>query len=213
MNIVDPALEEYMFSLTPARHPTIAAMEALAAEKEFPIIGPLVGRFLQQIVCLTGARRVFEMGSGFGYSAIWFALALPKDGIVYCTENDPDNIARGRDFAAQAGVADRIEWREGDAMAHMQAAAGPFDIILIDVDKDRYPEALEDAWPKLRPAGVLVTDNTLWSGRIVEEQPPSDSTQGVLQFNKDAYALPDGLATIMPLRDGLLLAVKTGKGG
>lgn len=209
MAIVDPAIDEYLLSLTPGRNATLSAMEALAAERGFPIVGPLVGRFLQQLVHLVGARRVFEMGSGYGYSAIWFALSMAADGVVHCTEGDPANIALGRDFAERAGVAARIEWHEGDARTHIERAEGTFDIILIDVDKDQYPQALEAAWPKLRPGGVLVTDNTLWSGRVVTEQPPAESTQGVLTFNAKAYALSDGLATILPLRDGLLLAVKT----
>jgi caffeoyl-CoA O-methyltransferase len=149
------------------------------------------------------------MGSGYGYSAIWFALAMPAGGVVHCTENDPANIALGRDFAEQAGVGARIEWHEGDARAQIERVDGAFDIILIDVDKEQYPQALVAAWPKLRPGGVLVTDNTLWSGRVVTEQPPAETTQGVLTFNEQAYGLADALATILPLRDGLLLAVKT----
>jgi predicted O-methyltransferase YrrM len=210
MNIVHEEIEAYLQSLTPPRPAVLAEMETYAAERDFPAIGPEVGRYLQQLVLLTGARRVFELGSGFGYSAVWMALAMQPGGTVECTENDADNVERGRRYAAEAGVADRLVWHEGDALAAVERATGPYDIILNDVDKHQYPRALELAWPKLRPGGVMVTDNVLWSGRIVRERPPSEDTRGVLAFNDAAYALPDALVTVLPLRDGLLVAVKMG---
>jgi caffeoyl-CoA O-methyltransferase len=208
MNIVDPAIDQYLKSLTPARQGVLETMEAYAREREFPIIGPLVGRFLQQMVKLTSARRIFEMGSGFGYSALWMALAMDGDGTIDCTETDAANVERGRQWLDDAGVSHCIAWHHGDALSFMRQAEGPFDLILNDVNKDQYPEGLKIAWPKLRRGGVMITDNTIWSGRIVAEDPPSESTQGVLAFNRQAYALPDALATILPLRDGLLVAVK-----
>lgn len=208
MHVVDPAIDQYLKSLTPARQGVLATMEAYAREHEFPIIGPLVGRFLQQLVKLTSARRIFEMGSGFGYSALWMALAMDGDGRIDCTEMDAANVERGRQWLADAGAGHRVVWHHGDALGFMRQADGPFDLILNDVDKHQYPEGLRIAWPKLRRGGVMITDNTIWSGRVVAEDPPSESTQGVLTFNRQAYALPDALATILPLRDGLLVAVK-----
>jgi caffeoyl-CoA O-methyltransferase len=208
MPVVDPAIDQYLKSLTPARRGVLTTMEAYAREHEFPIIGPLVGRFLQQLVKLTSARRIFEMGSGFGYSALWMALAMDPDGRIDCTETDAANVERGRRWLKDAGVGDRVAWHHGDALALLREADGPFDLILNDVDKHQYPDGLKLAWPRLRRGGVMVTDNTIWSGRVVTEDPPSESTQGILTFNREAYALPDALATILPLRDGLLVAVK-----
>jgi caffeoyl-CoA O-methyltransferase len=208
MKIIEPVITEYLECLTPERHPVQQEMEKYAGEHNFPIIGPLVGRFLQQLVVLTGARSIFEMGSGYGYSALWMALTLPDDGKIQCTEFDADNIARGKDFLKRAGVDGKVSWLQGDALDHIKKARGPFDIILNDVDKHQYPNSLEIAWPKLRRGGAMITDNSLWSGRVVTEDPPTKSTSGVLRINKNAYALDDGVASIIPLRDGLLLIVK-----
>ncbi|MCK4857387.1 MAG: O-methyltransferase [candidate division Zixibacteria bacterium] len=208
MDIVNPAIVEYLVSLTPPRHPVLQEMEEYAREKQFPIIGPLVSRFLQQLVILTGATRVFEMGSGFGYSALWMSLVLPDGGQIHCTEFDPENIERGRKYHKTAGVANKIIWHQGDARESMREAKGEFDIILNDIDKEQYPQALAIAWPKLRRGGIMVTDNSLWSGAVITEETPRESTAGVLAVNRDTYGLSDAITTILPLRDGLLLAVK-----
>lgn len=208
MTVHSPELEAYLSSLLPDRNSVLADMEAYAREHKFPIIGPLVGRFLQQMVRLTNARRVFEMGSGYGYSAVWFATAMADGSIVECTETDAANIARGKAFAQAAGVGDRIEWHQSDALDAMATAAGPFDIILNDVDKHQYPRALELAWPQLRRGGVMITDNVLWSNRVINEKPPSSGTAGILEFNRSSYALPDALSVIIPLRDGLMVSIK-----
>lgn len=123
-------------------------MEQYARETAFPIIGPLVGSLLQQLVHLTGARRVFEMGSGYGYSAIWFALAMQPDGKVECTEADDNNIKRGIEYADRAGVGDKIIWHHGDALEVLQSAAGQYDIILNDVHKEQYPPRSRDRLAK-----------------------------------------------------------------
>lgn len=208
MTVHSPELEFYLASLLPDRDSVLTDMEAYAREQKFPIIGPLVGRFLQQTVHLTSARRVFEMGSGYGYSAVWFATAMKDGGVVECTETDADNISRGKAFAEAAGVGDRIVWHASDALEAMATAVGPFDIILNDVDKHQYPRALELAWPKLRRGGVMITDNVLWSNRVINEKPPTAGTAGILEFNRRSYALPDALSVIIPLRDGLMVSFK-----
>lgn len=208
MTVHSPDLEAYLSSLLPDRNSVLADMEAYAREHKFPIIGPLVGRFLQQMVRLTNARRVFEMGSGYGYSAIWFATAMEDGGLVECTETDAANISRGRAFAQAAGFGDRIVWHQSDALEAMGAAKGAYDIILNDVDKHQYPRALELAWPQLRRGGVMITDNVLWSNRVINEKPPTPGTAGILEFNRSSYALPDALSVIIPLRDGLMVSFK-----
>lgn len=208
MELTNPAINDYLHNLTPMRPQVLAEMEEYAKENKFPIIGPLVGRFLYQLALLTNATRIFEMGSGYGYSAVWFSMALKDGGMVECTEMDKANIERGKKYAAAAGVANHITWHQGDALESMRKATGIYDIILNDVDKEQYPRALEIAWSKLRSGGIMITDNVLWSGRIVEENPPSAATAGILEFNKRVYALPDSICTLMPIRDGLMLAVK-----
>jgi predicted O-methyltransferase YrrM len=208
MTFHTPELEQYLLSLTPPRSSVLAEMEAYARANKFPIIGPLVGQFLQQLVYLTNARRIFEMGSGYGYSAIWFASAMGSDGTVECTEMDEANIARGQHHAESAAVGHKIRWHRGDALESMARAEGEYDIILNDVDKEQYPRALEIAWPKLRRGGVMITDNVLWSGRVLTENPPSSATAGILEFNRISSALPDALCSLMPLRDGLMVALK-----
>jgi len=208
MNITDPAINNYLRKLTPTSHPVLLEMERYATKHGFPIIGPLTGRMLQQLVILTGAQRIFEMGSGYGYSAISMALVLHGDGTIECTETDAENIARGRKHAQTARVGKKIIWHEGDALESMRKAKGKYDIIFCDVDKEQYPAALKIAWPKLRKGGIMVTDNVLWSGRVITENPPKPGTAGILKFNRLAYALPDALCTLQPLRDGLMLAVK-----
>ena len=208
MNITDPAINNYLRKLTPASHPVLADMEQYAAKHGFPIIGPLTARVLQQLVILTEAKRIFEMGSGYGYSAISMALVMRGGGTIECTETDKENIARGRKHAQAARVGRKIIWHEGDALESMRKAKGKYDIIFCDVDKEQYPAALGIAWPKLRKGGVMVTDNALWSARVVTEKPPKPATAGILEFNRVIYAFPDALCTLQPLRDGLMLAVK-----
>lgn len=205
MDVVDPRLEGYLESLLPPADPVRAEMEALATKRGFPIVGPLVGRFLALLVELTGARRVLEMGSGFGYSALWFARALPDDGEVILTEYDAGDCDRARRFLEAGGVAGKASFLVGDALQLVPELDGAFDIVLIDVDKEQYPDALEIALPKVRPGGLLIADNVLWFGRVVEERPPSPSTEGILEFNRRIHADPRLRVATVPLRDGLAL--------
>lgn len=205
MDVVDPRLEGYLESLLPPADPVRAEMEALASERGFPIVGPLVGRFLALLVELMDARRVLEMGSGFGYSALWFARALPDDGEVVLTEYDRGDRDQARGFLETAGVAGKARFLIGDALQLVPELDGHFDIVLIDVDKEQYPDALDVALPRLRPGGLLIADNVLWFGRVVEERPPSPSTRGILEFNRRIHADPRLTVATIPLRDGLAL--------
>lgn len=203
MEIVDPRLESYLETLLPETDPVQAEMEALAEERNFPIVGPLVGRLLYLLARLVDARRVLELGSGFGYSALWFARALPPDGSVVLTEWDPDDSRRARDFLERAGLAGRARFEVGDALELVEALPGPWDIVFIDVDKEQYPDALEAAVPRLRPGGLLLVDNVLWQGRVATEEPPEPSTSGVLELNRRIHSDPRLDTAVVPLRDGV----------
>jgi len=207
MDIVPPKLNEYLQRLLPERHPKLLEMEQLAAERDFPIIGPLVGRLLYQYTRALGAKRVFEMGSGFGYSAFWFALALPNDGTVICTDASQNNLDLAEDYLKAAGLLKKVELHAGDALKILSQSTGAFDIILNDIDKHDYPRVVELVVPRLRTGGLLITDNTLWKGKVAEDKPDS-TTKAILEYNRRVFSHPDLWTTLLPLRDGLTVSLK-----
>ncbi|MFQ5752461.1 MAG: O-methyltransferase, partial [bacterium] len=153
------------------------------------------------------ARRIFEMGSGFGYSAYWMAQALPDNGKIICTESSEKNINTAKEFFQRGGLSEKVEFHKGDALELIQQFEGQFDLILNDVDKERYPESLELIVARIRKGGILITDNMLWHGRVVESN-PDRSTQGVLQYTKSVYTSKELWTTIIPLRDGVGISIK-----
>jgi predicted O-methyltransferase YrrM len=207
MNITDPEVEKYLAALLPQRDEVLQEMEALAAKNNIPIIGPVVARFFYQLIRLNKARRVFEMGSAIGYSTIWAARAVGDGGQVYYTDGDPANAKRAEDFLRRAGVLDRVKVLTGDALALLDQTPGEFDIIFCDVDKHQYPQAFHKALPRIRRGGLLLADNTLWSGRVT--QPPADeATRGILEFNRLIYSSKELFPTILPVRDGFAVCEK-----
>ena len=211
MDITHPALEAYMEELLAERHPILGEMEAEAARREFPIVGPLVGSLLALLARAVGARAVLELGSGFGYSAFWFAQALGPEGRVTAFESDGENIRLARDYLARAGLEERVAFREGDALELIEAEAGPFDVVFNDIDKDAYPLVPPKALPLLRAGGLLVTDNALWYGRVAA--PAEDSwTAGVQAYNRLVSSDPRLLTTIIPVRDGVAVSLKLADG-
>ncbi|MDA2932219.1 O-methyltransferase, partial [Nitrospinae bacterium AH-259-F20] len=199
MNIIAPAIESYLESLLPERHPIFREMEAEAKRKGFPIVGPLVGSLLALLARAIGARTVLELGSGFGYSALWFAQALPPDGHLLALEGNPDNARDARAYFARAGLEDRATFKTGDALELIEAEPGPFDIIFNDIDKDAYPEVVPKALRRLRTGGLLIADNALWSGRVTE--PPGDTwTAGLQAYNRLVASEPTLMTTIVPIR-------------
>jgi caffeoyl-CoA O-methyltransferase len=206
--ITEPQVEDYLYEMLPPRDEVLTEMEVLAAEKKIPIIGPAVGRVLAQLAMISGAKTVFEMGSAIGYSAIWWARALGEGGRVIYTDGDPKNAEQARRYFHRAGVSSRITLHTGDAIELLSEQKQPFDIIFNDVDKVDYPRVLKLAIPRLRKGGLFVTDNVLWSGRVVSQKPPDERTKAILEFNKQLYASADLFSTILPIRDGVAVAVK-----
>ncbi len=205
--LLPQGLDDYLHQVTPAREPVLQEMEALAKEKNFPIIGPLVGRFLYQLAQMTKARRILELGSGYGYSAFWFARAIGPRGRIFCTEGDSENARRARDFFKKGKIKTRIEYRIGDALKLAAKIPGKFDIILCDIDKWEYPAAVPFAEKRLKKGGILVTDNLLWSAQVLDENPDED-TKGILEFTKKLYASKSFFTTIIPLRDGVSVSIR-----
>lgn len=207
MKILDPQIGEYIEGRIPERAEPLRTMEAYAREHKFPIIGPLVGTLLQQLVISSGAKRIFEMGSGYGYSALWMAQVLPQDGKIYLTDRKEENRQMAVEHFTTAGLIDKMEFYVGDALENFLKHDGPFDIILNDIDKEGYPNTIAPVKQRLRSGGYFITDNILWSGRIFDEEPAAH-TRGVLEFTDRLYADPDFLTSIIPLRDGIAVALK-----
>src|SRR5262245_50637396 len=185
MDIIHPEINQYLDALLPERHPKLLEMERYAEERNFPIIGPQVGRVLYQYVKITGARRIFEMGSGFGYSAFWIAMALSEDGHLTCSEASQNNVDLAEDYLKVAGLLPKVQLKIGDALKILKKTEGPFDLIFCDVDKEFYPEALALALTRLRVGGLLITDNALFHGRVLNATPDA-TTRGVVEYNRVA---------------------------
>ncbi|MCX6600563.1 MAG: O-methyltransferase [bacterium] len=201
-------IDRYLLNLLPARDPVLARMEKLGLERGFPFIGPLVGQLLQLLTRAAGAKRVLELGSGFGYSAMHIARALPEDGLVVCTDGDSKNALAAEEFFREAGMLSKLEFHVGDALTEMDKTSGLFDVMLMDLDKESYPEGFQRAWPRLRVGGLFIADNLLWHGRVLtgNDEP---STRGVREFTRLIYHTPGAHTSIFPLRDGVSVTLKT----
>jgi caffeoyl-CoA O-methyltransferase len=206
--ITEPPVEDYLYEMLPARDEVLAEMEALAAEKDIPIVGPAVGRILAQFAMISGAKSIFEMGSAIGYSTIWWARAVAEGGRVIYTDGDPKNAEQARRYFQRAGVSNRIAIHTGDAIELLSEQKQPFDIIFNDIDKVDYPRALRVALPRLRKGGLFITDNVLWRGKVATEHPPDERTKAILEFNRQLYDSKELFSTILPIRDGVAVAVK-----
>jgi len=207
--IVDPGIEDYLRRLYDDGDPVRLEMEAVGAERKFPIVGPLVGRHLGVLARAIGARRVFELGSGYGYSALHFARAVGQGGEVHCTELDPGNVALARTFLEKAGVWDRVTYHGEEATAALRRVGGVWDIVYVDIDKDGYPDTVQLAYDHLRPGGLMITDNVLWSGRILDGQDDGSAmTKGIREFTRRLFGHKGFLTTIDPTRDGVAVALR-----
>ena len=159
---------------------------------------------------LIGARRVFELGSGYGYSAYWFLQGMSPEGRVIMTDGSDANRKLAMFHHDRLGTKDRVEFHVGNAVDILRETDGPFDIIFNDIDKEQYPDAYHAAVHKLHPGGLFITDNTLWSGRVADKSNKDEATEGVREFNRLLFADWDLFPVILPIRDGLAVAVKKG---
>ena len=206
-NILIPAIEKYLAEVVPPRDAVVADMERYAREHNVPIIGPECGRLLYLLTQISGAKRIFEMGSAIGYSAVWFARAAGPQAEVYFTDSDPKNVELAKENFRKAGLTDRVHILLGDAVELIDTVSGEFDIILIDVFKRQYPAAVKKSLPRLRHGGLVIADNVLWSGKVTEPA-KDDDTRGVVEFNKMVYSSDELFPVIVPLRDGVAVCCK-----
>ena len=207
MEIVAQEIDRYLEGLYGSDDPVLREMEKLGEARDFPIVGPQVGRALFILARLAGAQRIFEMGSGFGYSAYWFAKALPPQGKVYQTETSIKNSKLAQGFFKQAGLEKKSEFLVGDGTRLIDKVDGEFDIIFIDIDKENYPQGYRQAKRRLRKGGLLLADNLLWFGRVLEKN-DDPATLGIKKFTDLLFHDPDYFATILPIRDGVGVGYK-----
>ena len=215
MDIVDPRIEDYMRTLQ-RRHdePVLLEMEQEAKERGFPIIERLCGVTIEVLARAVGARRVFELGSGFGYSGYWFSRAVGPDGELHLTDGDSENEKKALDYLGRAGLDGPVRFHVGDAVKTLQSTEGEFDVVYCDIDKWEYPHAWEIARERVRVGGLYICDNVLWSGRVAQDMPDDDVREGWTQAIKEhnaAIAADEGyLSTIVPTRDGMMVATRIG---
>jgi predicted O-methyltransferase YrrM len=208
-------VRDYLDSLVPERPAEMQAMEAYAKEHRFPIVGPASGYLCYQIAKMIGATRVFEMGSGYGYSTAWFAKAVQENlaakggtGVVHHVVWHEDLSQMARKHLSALGFDGLIQYRMGEAAQALRETDGPFDIIFNDIDKKGYPASLPSIAEKLRPGGVLIIDNMLWHGAIFDENDQNEDTIGVREVTRLLTTSPEWISTLVPIRDGLIIAYK-----
>jgi predicted O-methyltransferase YrrM len=203
-----PDFGAYLDALVPSRPAEMQAMEAVAARTDFPIIGPAAGQFCYLMARLAGARSVFELGSGFGYSTAWFARAVEENGggVVHHVVWDEKLSARARTHLAALGLDHLVQFHVGEAVAELKKHAGPFDLVFNDIDKSGYPASLPVIAERLRSGGLLIVDNLLWHGRVLDPSDTTADTAGVRELTRLVAGDPRWIASIVPIRDGLLVA-------
>jgi caffeoyl-CoA O-methyltransferase len=207
--LVAPELDAYLLDLAAAQHqyPVLDEMEQRAREQGFPIVGRAVGRFLEVHARSIDARRVMELGSGYGYSAYWFARAVGEQGTVICTDADATNARDAEQYLGRAGLWSRVHYRVGDALKAFAAEDGEFDVVYCDVDKTGYPDCWRAASERIRIGGLYLCDNVLWSGRVATDD-ASDDTKAIREHNRLVSTDNRYVSTIAPLRDGVMVALR-----
>jgi caffeoyl-CoA O-methyltransferase len=209
MDIVDPRFDAYMASrLSRYDEPVLLEMEAEGERRGFPIVGRNVGVTLELLARSIGARRVMELGSGFGYSAYWFARAVGA-GEVHCTDGDAANADAGRAYLERAGFGDRVTYHVGDALESFAGIDGEFDVVFCDIDKPGYPDAWRAASERIRVGGLYLCDNTLGYGRGTVLDPDEEGAKAIREHNRLIAEDEGFISTIIPTREGVLAALRT----
>jgi predicted O-methyltransferase YrrM len=216
MDVLPEAVERFATAVGPAPDPVVAEMDAYADETGFPTVGPAVGGWLRLLARTVDARRVFEFGSGFGYSAYWFAGALPPDGEVVCCEYDHENLDRAVRYLERGGFRDLATFEQADAVAAIDRYEGPFDVVLVDNEKERYREAFEAVRGKVRPGGLVCADNAMTSAGVDfedlaavvegESVDASAGTRGVADYLAAVREADEFETALLPLGEGLAVS-------
>jgi len=203
-------INEYIEALVPARPAELRKMERIAAKSKFPIIGPACGHLCYQLTRAHGARQVFEMGSGYGYSTAYFARGVQENGggTVHHVVWDEALSQRARTHLGALGHSGVVTFHVGEAIETLAATEGTFDIIFNDINKEAYPRSLPLIESKLRSGGLLIVDNMLWHGAVFDASDRTADSRGVRAFTRLITRSPKWIASLVPIRDGMMVAVR-----
>ncbi|MEE9592074.1 MAG: O-methyltransferase [Thermoplasmata archaeon] len=204
------AIAAYLEGLLPERDAVLTRLEAEAQRENIPIVGPRVGGILQMLSSLVGARRILELGTAVGYSAIWLARGMGEGGSLITLEARESMAERARRNLAEAGMGDVVEVRLGQALSLLPEVDGAFELVFNDIDKESYPQVIPYAKKLLRPGGLLVTDNVLWSGRVADPADQDAWTVAIRTYNQALADDEDMETVIFPVRDGVSVSLKRG---
>jgi predicted O-methyltransferase YrrM len=210
---IDEQVEKYVEGLFEVQHhdAVLAEMEARAEAEGFPIIGRAVGRLLELQTRAIGGRRVIELGSGFGYSAYWFARAVGDGGEVICTEENEELIRDAEGYLGRAGLWDRVAYHGADGLEVLAGSEGEFDVVYVDTHKFQYPDAWREARTRVRVGGIYLCDNVLWRGMVPQGE---DDTvfpgwpDAIREHNRLVASDPDWVSHLDPTRDGVMVALR-----
>jgi predicted O-methyltransferase YrrM len=207
IEILTPEIDRYLLSLFRHKDEVLQDMEEYGYRERIPIIGPLLGSILMLMAKAIRATRVLEMGSGYGYSAFWFARGLSEGGVVIACDQSEENARKARSYFERASMPDRLDFRTADALEVIDQTPGELDIVFIDCNKAQYPEALRKALPKVKRRGLIIAHNVLWYGTVVKGE-HGGVTRYIKEFNQMLYNTPGLVTSIVPLWDGLSISLK-----
>ncbi len=205
---IDAPLADYIDALANRGGDALAKVEAEGLAGRWPIVGAAEGSFLHILAKAIGARRILELGTAIGYSGTWWARALPPEGELITVEADEETAKTAEANLSRTGVRDRVTILVGPAQEVLEDLEGPFDLIFVDINKGGYPDVLEPCIRRLRVGGLLVTDNVLWKGRVADPKDRSVETAAIRTYNERLAKDPRLLACLLPLRDGVSVALK-----
>ncbi|WP_416839579.1 O-methyltransferase [Haloferax sp. DFSO52] len=218
MDILTEETQRFLAATAPDHDEIQSEMASYAAENGFPIIGPEAGGVLRFLATVAGSKRLFEFGSGFGYSATWFAKGMADDGELFLTEHDPDELDMAREFLERAGLADRTTFLEGDAVELVESVEGEFDLVLLDHQKYRYAEAFDVVRDRVEVGGIVVADNVMrgpldfgalvdWSEETPEALDGANAdTRGIAAYLDAVRADPRYQTIVLPIGNGIAVS-------
>jgi len=208
--IIYDRLQEYLTSLVPPRESELQSMEEYAAENNFPILGPACGYYCYQLARMLQAKSIFELGSGYGYSTAWFAKAVKENGggVVHHTVWNDDLSKMAINHLSRLGYKSLVEFHNAEAVETLRQTEGPFDIIFNDIDKEGYPDSLPVIKEKLRSGGLLIIDNMIWHGQILDPNDKEKNTEAIRLFTHNITTDADWIVSLTPMRDGMIVAYK-----
>jgi len=204
------SVQEYIANLVPPREPELHKMEEYAEKNKFPIIGPACGYYCYQLARMLNAKSIFELGSGYGYSTAWFAKAVRENGggVVHHTVWDDGLSKSAQEHLSAMGLIDLVQFHNAEAVETLRQTPGPFDIIFNDIDKEGYPDSLPVTKEKLRHGGLLIIDNMIWHGQTLDPNDHEESTEAIRRFTRDITSDLDWIVSLIPARDGMIVAYK-----